>query len=154
MKPHIHDPNAPELVHFLFTPLSLIVEASKDPHNGTPDLATKVITPLLTADAKDLLRNCLTSKETDLWVSLGEAWTVSREDWRRGSVPTYYPSFYSGVNFPAYVFEDHGAKKAEPAPPPQQREYRQTQVRSTAIKEKRFYNAILHKVIWIEIYFV
>ena len=29
LKPHIHEPNAPELVHFLFTPMSLVVEASK-----------------------------------------------------------------------------------------------------------------------------
>ena len=30
LKSHIHDPNAPELVHFLFSPLTLIVEASHD----------------------------------------------------------------------------------------------------------------------------
>ena len=78
LKPHIHDPNAPELVHFLFTPLSLVVEASKDPRNGAPDLAAKVISPLISHDAKDLLLNCLTSKEVDLWTSLGDAWTLRR----------------------------------------------------------------------------
>ena len=78
MRKHLHDPNAPELVHFLITPLSLIVEASKDPGHGTPDLASKVVSPLLTAEAKELLKNCLTSKEADLWLSLGDAWTVSR----------------------------------------------------------------------------
>jgi len=78
LKAHIHDPNAPELVHFLFTPLSLVVEASKDPRQGTPDLAAKVVAPLLTPDAKELLLNCLTSKEADLWVSLGDAWKLSR----------------------------------------------------------------------------
>ena len=30
LKAHIHEPNAPELVHFLFTPLALIVDASHD----------------------------------------------------------------------------------------------------------------------------
>lgn len=77
LKAHIHDPNAPELVHFLFTPLALIVEASHDtyfdqhiPHN--------VIAPLLTREAVNLLMNCVTSKETELWHSLGSAWLMPR----------------------------------------------------------------------------
>ena len=81
---------------------------------GTPDLATKVVSPLLTADAKDLLLNCLTSKEADLWTSLGDAWTISRllltvaglaiacswlvcsrDEWK-GYVPPYTPRFSDG----------------------------------------------------------
>ena len=77
MKSHIHDPNAPELVHFLFTPLALIVDASRDADIST-DLATRVVSPLFTSDAIDLLLNCLTSKENDLWQSLGEAWLIPR----------------------------------------------------------------------------
>lgn len=30
LRSHIRDPNAPELVHFLFTPLALIVDTSGD----------------------------------------------------------------------------------------------------------------------------
>ncbi|KAK2190672.1 hypothetical protein NP493_70g01038 [Ridgeia piscesae] len=97
LRKHLHDPNAPELVHFLITPLSLIVEASKDPGHGTPDLASKVVSPLLTAEAKELLKNCLTSKEADLWLSLGDAWTVSRDQWK-GYVPPYTPRFTDGWN--------------------------------------------------------
>ncbi|XP_013406941.1 epidermal growth factor receptor kinase substrate 8-like protein 2 isoform X2 [Lingula anatina] len=95
LKAHIHDPNAPELVHFLFTPLSLVVEASKDPRHGTPDLASQVISPLLTVHARELLLNCLTSKEIDLWMSLGEPWSVHRDAWK-GYVPPYVPRFYDG----------------------------------------------------------
>ncbi|MPC14553.1 Epidermal growth factor receptor kinase substrate 8-like protein 2 [Portunus trituberculatus] len=40
LKAHIHDPNAPELVHFLFTPLALIVDASRDSNYG-PNLPGK-----------------------------------------------------------------------------------------------------------------
>lgn len=95
LKPHIHDPNAPELVHFLFTPLSLVVEASKDPRHGTPDIASRVVSPMLTPEAKELLLNCLSSKETSLWNSLGEAWTLSRDEYR-GHVPPYNPRFSDG----------------------------------------------------------
>lgn len=42
LKSHIHDPNAPELVHFLFTPLALIVDASRDSNYG-PNLPAKVM---------------------------------------------------------------------------------------------------------------
>jgi hypothetical protein len=78
LKGHIHDPNAPELVHFLFTPLALVVEASRDSVHGTIQLPDKVIAPLLSADTLDLLRACLTSKERDLLKSLGDAWNVSK----------------------------------------------------------------------------
>ena len=77
LKSHIHDPNAPELVHFLFTPLALIVDASHDTQYG-PNLPSKVISPLLTREAVNLLINCVTSKETELWHSLGEAWLQPR----------------------------------------------------------------------------
>merc|ERR1712012_1396768 len=94
LKAHIHDPNAPELVHFLFTPLALIVDASHDSHYG-PNLPSKVEGPLLTADAIDLLVNCLTSKESELWHSLGETWYVPSEEWK-GFVPPYKPVFMDG----------------------------------------------------------
>merc|ERR1719429_571653 len=94
LKAHIHDPNAPELVHFLFTPLALIVDASHDSQYG-PNLPTKVLAPLLTKSAVDLLINCLTSKESELWHSLGEPWYVPREQWK-GYVPPYKPVFMDG----------------------------------------------------------
>ncbi|KAK7066932.1 Epidermal growth factor receptor kinase substrate 8-like, partial [Halocaridina rubra] len=94
LKAHIHDPNAPELVHFLFTPLALIVDASRDSNYG-PNLPSKVLSPMLTADAVDLLTNCLTSRETELWQSLGEVWCIPRNMWKY-SVPPYQPVFSNG----------------------------------------------------------
>ncbi len=101
LKAHIHDPNAPELVHFLFTPLALIVNATQDPiYRGVKE---SVWQPLLSGDAKELLVNCLTSKEQDLWVSLGEAWAVTREDaqmkpqlYRHLESQAYMPMFFDG----------------------------------------------------------
>lgn len=78
LKPHIHDPNAPELIHFLFTPLALIFNVTKE--ESLKDITKKVWQPLLTKDAKDLLLNCLSSKEQDLWMSLGECWSITRDD--------------------------------------------------------------------------
>lgn len=102
LKAHIHDPNAPELVHFLFTPLALIVDASHDSHYG-PNLPSKILAPLLNKNAVDLLINCLTSKESELWHSLGEAWYVPREQWK-GYVPPFKPVFMDGWS-PA-MFDD------------------------------------------------
>lgn len=76
LRAHIHDPNAPELVHFLFTPLALIVDAAQDAADGR--LPARVVQPLLTRDALNLLANCVTSKETELWHSLGDAWLIPR----------------------------------------------------------------------------
>ncbi|KAJ3640032.1 hypothetical protein Zmor_003353 [Zophobas morio] len=94
LKAHIHDPNAPELVHFLFTPLALIVEASHDTYQDS-QLPRKVVAPLLTREAVNLLMNCVTSKETELWHSLGNAWLIPRDQWK-GHVPPYHPIFMDG----------------------------------------------------------
>lgn len=99
LKAHIHDPNAPELVHFLFTPLALIVDAARECSSGAEapgsDLPSSVLAPLLSSLAVDLLLNCLTSKESELWHSLGEAWCRPRDEWK-GSLPVYQPVFYNG----------------------------------------------------------
>merc|ERR1719225_1142 len=105
LKAHIHDPNAPELVHFLFTPLALIVDASHDSQYG-PNPPSKVLAPLLNKNAIDLLVNCLTSKESELWHSLGEAWYVPREQWK-GYVPPFKPVFMDGWS-PA-MLDDFGS---------------------------------------------
>ncbi|XP_042913155.2 epidermal growth factor receptor kinase substrate 8 isoform X4 [Parasteatoda tepidariorum] len=94
LKSHIHDPNAPELVHFLFTPLALIVDAAKESNYSTT-LASRIVAPLLTRDALELLMNCCTSKESDLWHSLGESWITPREHWE-GYEGSYNPVFSDG----------------------------------------------------------
>lgn len=104
LKPHIHDPNAPELVHFLFTPLALIANvASEEPYN---EVSRKVWQPLLTKEAKELLLNCLSSKEQDLWNSLGECWTVTKEEIRLH--PNAYPQNELNSRFRP-VFSDGSA---------------------------------------------
>uniref|UniRef100_A0A0B7BDQ4 SH3 domain-containing protein n=1 Tax=Arion vulgaris TaxID=1028688 RepID=A0A0B7BDQ4_9EUPU len=104
LKAHIHDPNAPELVHFLFTPLSLIYEASRDPYHGNQNLGDQAVAPVITVDAKQLLLNCLTSKEIELWQALGKHWTTSRDEWQ-GPIPPYVPEFYDGWQPAANVDE-------------------------------------------------
>ncbi|XP_022160069.1 epidermal growth factor receptor kinase substrate 8-like [Myzus persicae] len=107
LKAHIHDPNAPELVHFLFTPLALIVDASHDTQYK-PNIPSRVVSPLLTRDAINLLMNCVTSKETELWHSLGDAWLIPREQWKGYAAP-YHPIFMDGWSpeYPIPVSDDH-----------------------------------------------
>ncbi|KAJ6641890.1 Epidermal growth factor receptor kinase substrate 8-like protein 2 [Pseudolycoriella hygida] len=104
LKAHIHDPNAPELVHFLFTPLALIVDASHDTYYD-PNIPARVINPLLSHQAINLLINCVTSKEHELWKSLGDAWTIPREEWK-GHVGTYHPTFFDGWSPDFSVMDD------------------------------------------------
>lgn len=95
LKSHIHDPNAPELVHFLFTPLALIVDASHDTCYD-PNLPARVIEPLPTREAINLLNNCVTSKEMELLRSLGDAWTVPKDKWKGHTQSAYHPVFFDG----------------------------------------------------------
>ncbi|KAI1733089.1 phosphotyrosine-binding domain-containing protein [Ditylenchus destructor] len=107
LKNHIHEPNAPELLHFLFTPLTVILDAC---HWGLGmNVAEQVLNPLLSLDACELLRNCLTSKECDVWMALGRAWRTPPEDWLGTLPPPYRPVFSDG-------FAPYGLPNGEAAP--------------------------------------
>ncbi|CAJ0579870.1 unnamed protein product, partial [Mesorhabditis spiculigera] len=94
LRNHIHEPNAPELVHFLFSPLNVILDAS---HWGLGrNIAPQIVSPLLSLDARELMQNCLTSKEMDTWLSLGEAWRTPPEDWPGPLPAPYKPVFLDG----------------------------------------------------------
>ncbi|XP_061434915.1 epidermal growth factor receptor kinase substrate 8-like [Lethenteron reissneri] len=92
LKGHIQNPDSIELVHFLFTPLEMVVQST-----GGPDLARLITSPLLTRDCIDMLHGCLTAKERELWKSCGDAWNKSKAEWPRDQhVPPYVPRFRSG----------------------------------------------------------
>ncbi|CAF4833581.1 unnamed protein product [Rotaria sp. Silwood1] len=95
LKHIIHSPNAPELVHYLLSPLQLILHALRTKHPNQLQLVYDTWTPALTREAKELLANCLTSKEQEVLWNLGPAWTRTGEE-----IPTiladYRPVFFEG----------------------------------------------------------
>ncbi|XP_051474422.1 epidermal growth factor receptor kinase substrate 8 isoform X2 [Apus apus] len=100
LKFHIQNPNAAELVHFLFTPLHMVVQTT-----GGPELASTVLSPLLTKDTIDFLRYTVTSEEGQLWMSLGDTWTKARADWPKDHfIPPYVPRFRNGWEPPLLNF--------------------------------------------------
>ncbi|CAM4448690.1 unnamed protein product [Lepidochelys olivacea] len=100
LKSHIQNPSAPELVHFLFTPLNMVVQAT-----GGPELASTVLSPLLTKDTVDFLRYTIDSEEGQLWMSLGDTWTKARVDWPKDQfIPPYIPRFRNGWEPPLLSF--------------------------------------------------
>ncbi|XP_051976681.1 epidermal growth factor receptor kinase substrate 8-like isoform X2 [Xyrauchen texanus] len=76
LKNHIQNPNAVDLIHFLFNPLRLVIQMS-----GGVDLAKSVIVPLLTREAIDFLHTASSTDERHLWVTLGDGWTKCRLEW-------------------------------------------------------------------------
>ncbi|XP_069576711.1 epidermal growth factor receptor kinase substrate 8a isoform X2 [Brachyistius frenatus] len=82
LKDHIQNPSAVELVHFLFTPLRMVIQTS------SVDLARSVVVPLLTRESIDFLHSSGTAEERHLWVSLGEGWTRCRLEWPKDH---YFP---------------------------------------------------------------
>lgn len=73
----LKDPDAITLLHMLFSPLTLVIDASRDGH-GQPAVASNVQSPLLTADACLMFDGSLRPREMELWKSLGPAWTTPR----------------------------------------------------------------------------
>ncbi|XP_047192393.1 epidermal growth factor receptor kinase substrate 8a isoform X4 [Scophthalmus maximus] len=102
LKDHIQNPSAVDLVHFLFTPLRMVIQAS-----GSVDLARSVIVPLLTRDAIDFLHASGSAEERHLWVALGDGWTKCRLEWPKDH---YFPPcplrFRDGWEPPAFPGRD------------------------------------------------
>ncbi|NXJ18352.1 EPS8 kinase, partial [Dicrurus megarhynchus] len=100
LKFHIQNPSAADLVHFLFTPLHMVVQTT-----GGPELASTVLSPLLTKDTIDFLRYTVTSEEGQLWMSLGDSWTKARAEWPKDHfIPPYVPRFRNGWEPPLLSF--------------------------------------------------
>lgn len=130
LKNHIHEPNAPELLHFLFAPLMIILDACE--WRLGRKIAPQVLSPLISREARELMQNCLTSKESDVWMSLGDAWRVPPEDWI-GSLPKpYHPIFMDGfapygppvmteAPLPPQAYNNRYAMTPQPQPNPMHR---------------------------------
>ncbi|XP_074050468.1 epidermal growth factor receptor kinase substrate 8 isoform X2 [Macrotis lagotis] len=100
LKSHIQNPSAADLVHFLYTPLNMVVQAT-----GGPELANTVLSPLLTKDAIDFLNQTVNVEERQLWMSLGETWIKPRAEWPKEQfIPPYVPRFRNGWEPPMLNF--------------------------------------------------
>lgn len=100
LKSHIQNPSAADLVHFLFTPLNMVVQAT-----GGPELASTVLSPLFTKDTVDFLNYTVTADERQLWMSLGDTWLKVRAEWPKEQfIPPYVPRFRSGWEPPMLNF--------------------------------------------------
>ncbi|XP_059510655.1 epidermal growth factor receptor kinase substrate 8a isoform X2 [Stegostoma tigrinum] len=100
LRTHIQNPSAVDLVHFLFTPLNMVIQTS-----GGPEMGRSVLSPLLTKDAIDFLSACVTPEEREIWFSLGETWTKPRSEWPKDQfIPPYVPHFRSGWEPPLLSF--------------------------------------------------
>jgi hypothetical protein len=105
LKQEIQNPSASELVNALFAPFRLVVDASRDPVTNKAQLASQIITPLLTSDAVKLLDNCLSSADAELLRLLGTAWTTPRNSWIE-AIPKFLPHFGEGYVPPTVWLND------------------------------------------------
>ncbi|XP_023339867.1 epidermal growth factor receptor kinase substrate 8 isoform X1 [Eurytemora carolleeae] len=99
LNPHLKDPNASDIVYFLFPPLAFLMDAGNDLFDD--DLQKDVISPLLTSTAVSFLRQCLNSRQRSIWEACGPAWTTPRNEYDGSTVP-YRPLFSDGWS-PGYI---------------------------------------------------
>ncbi|XP_041943849.1 epidermal growth factor receptor kinase substrate 8-like protein 1a isoform X1 [Alosa sapidissima] len=90
LKDSISHPSSGELVHYVFTPLNLMVKTT-----GGPSLAASVSSPALTSGAVTLLQDTLKEKEKELWMSLGPNWTSTHSQLGEAASP-FTPVFLDG----------------------------------------------------------
>ncbi|XP_077838015.1 epidermal growth factor receptor kinase substrate 8-like protein 1 isoform X1 [Macaca mulatta] len=120
LRGNIADPSSPELLHFLFGPLQMIVNTS-----GGPEFASSVRQPHLTSDAVALLRDNVTPRENELWTSLGDSWTRPGLELPPEEGPPYRPEFFSGWEPP--VTDPQGRAWEDPVEKQLQHERRRRQ---------------------------
>jgi len=110
LKHIIHNPNAPELIHYLLSPLHFILYTLRTKHINQLQLAQEIWIPALTKEARDLLLNCLTSKEHEILRNLGPAWVRTADE----SIPKfsdYRPVFFEGR---AVWIQDVSIERSQP----------------------------------------
>ncbi|XP_044768292.1 epidermal growth factor receptor kinase substrate 8-like protein 1, partial [Neomonachus schauinslandi] len=120
LRGNIANPSSPELLHFLFGPLQLVVDSS-----GGPQFASEVRRPHLTSEAVALLRDNLTPRENALWTSLGDSWTRPGLELPPEEGSPYSPEFSSGWEPPAT--DPHGRAWENPVDRQLQHERRRQQ---------------------------
>ncbi|XP_053771923.1 epidermal growth factor receptor kinase substrate 8-like protein 3 isoform X2 [Desmodus rotundus] len=91
----LQNPGPDHLLHLLFQTLNLVL--TKCPERG---LAAQVASPLLTSEAVCLMQLYLSPPESNLWKSLGAAWTTSQDNWTGKEPPPYQPTFSDGWQIP------------------------------------------------------
>jgi epidermal growth factor receptor kinase substrate 8 len=88
LNPHLTNPNAQELIHYIFVPLNIITKVTglEKPRG--------VVSPLLTNLSCDLLKKCLDSQEYHFWQSLGTNWTLTKTSdmFADKNIPPYTPT--------------------------------------------------------------
>uniref|UniRef100_H2ZNP0 SH3 domain-containing protein n=1 Tax=Ciona savignyi TaxID=51511 RepID=H2ZNP0_CIOSA len=101
LRNHIRNPSAIEIVHFIFQPLLIVIQASKD-------LAQTVQCPLLTREAIDFLNNCMDANEAHILRQLGHYWTMSKHEFPKDVYfAPYVPQFKSGWEPPTFTLHGH-----------------------------------------------
>ncbi|XP_042321938.1 epidermal growth factor receptor kinase substrate 8-like protein 3 isoform X2 [Sceloporus undulatus] len=103
LEPVINQLSAPELAHLIFSTLSTIL--SNCPWT---DLASTVVSPLLSPEGINLLRRSLNYDEQLIWKDLGAAWNLTRAEFPEGqSIPPYKPTFSDGWEPPMPTWRQH-----------------------------------------------
>lgn len=93
---HLSKPDAPDLIHSLFSTLDFLVRQYPF------EVAPSVVSPLLTEQTLQLLSQVVTPEEGQLWNSLQDAWNIPRPGWPNADqIPPYVPQFYDGWQPPA-----------------------------------------------------
>uniref|UniRef100_A0A183BR56 SH3 domain-containing protein n=1 Tax=Globodera pallida TaxID=36090 RepID=A0A183BR56_GLOPA len=138
LKNHIHEPSSPELIHFLFTPLTVLLDAC---HWGLgQQVAQQVCSPLLSSEACELLQVYLFPKEAEVWHALGRAWNTPPEEWPGTLPPPYRPVFSDG--WAPYGYPTQNIAPAEPsvssASLNNHNHHQQTDQRQQQQQQKRF----------------
>ncbi|KAJ0064277.1 hypothetical protein NL108_001617, partial [Boleophthalmus pectinirostris] len=110
------EPTAEDYVHVLFN-----IFNSVGPHYHR-DIPLTVQAPLLTDAVMQLLSSVVTPEERQLWVSLGDFWTIPSSQWAEEDVPEYIPEFYDNWQPPPRPQKTHPVSRSNSQrfPPRQQ----------------------------------